>query len=75
VSGPLPRVSGQEVVQALERAGFVVVGTRGSHRKLRHAERARVVIVPLHHELASGTLRSILRQAGMSAEELRALLS
>ncbi|HZU17403.1 MAG TPA: type II toxin-antitoxin system HicA family toxin [Candidatus Dormibacteraeota bacterium] len=75
MSGPLPRVSGQEVVQALERAGFVVVGTRGSHRKLRHAERARVVIVPLHHELASGTLRSILRQAGMSAEELRALLS
>ncbi len=75
MSGPLPRVSGQEVVRALERAGFVVVGTRGSHRKLRHAERARVVIVPLHHELASGTLRSILRQAGMSPDEFRQLIT
>lgn len=75
MSAGLPRISGQAAVLALERAGFRVVGTRGSHCKLRHPERARVVIVPLHLELATGTLRSILRQAGMSAEEFRALLS
>ncbi|WP_256385380.1 type II toxin-antitoxin system HicA family toxin [Parafrankia colletiae] len=49
--------------------------TRGSHCKLRHKESARVVIVPLHRELATGTLASVLRQAGIEAEELRTLLT
>ncbi|WP_255723979.1 type II toxin-antitoxin system HicA family toxin [Frankia sp. Cj5] len=71
----LPRVSGPEVVRALRRAGFDEVSTRGSHCKLRHKAAARTVIVPLHRELATGTLASILRQAGMDAEELRTLLS
>jgi predicted RNA binding protein YcfA (HicA-like mRNA interferase family) len=58
MSGALPVVSGKETVQALQRAGFVVVSTRGSHQKLRH-DNGRVVIVPLHRELARGTLASI----------------
>ena len=56
------------------RAGFVHVSTRGSHCKLRHTGRGRTAIVPLHRELAIGTLASVLRQAGISAEEFRALL-
>ncbi|HKF75592.1 MAG TPA: type II toxin-antitoxin system HicA family toxin [Candidatus Dormibacteraeota bacterium] len=70
----LPRVSGDEVVRALQRAGFVVVSTRGSHCKLRHAAGQRTAIVPLHRELATGTLASVLRQTGLSAEAFRALL-
>ena len=73
MSPRLPRLSGAEVVRALERGGFAVVSQRGSHRKLRHPG-GRVVIVPMHRELASGTLGSILRQAGLSPaalEELR----
>jgi predicted RNA binding protein YcfA (HicA-like mRNA interferase family) len=62
-------------VRALRRAGFDEVSTRGSHCKLRNKIEARTVIVPLHRELATGTLASILRQAGMDAEELRTLLS
>jgi predicted RNA binding protein YcfA (HicA-like mRNA interferase family) len=58
----------------LEKVGFEVVSTRGSHCKLRHAPPPRVVIVPLHDEVRPGTLASILRQAGMTADELRALL-
>jgi predicted RNA binding protein YcfA (HicA-like mRNA interferase family) len=50
------------------------VSTRGSHRKLRHAAHGRTAIVPLHRELAIGTLASVLRQAGVSAAEFRALL-
>lgn len=67
----LPTVSGQEVVRALERAGFAVVSQRGSYVKLRGmwARRMRTVIVPLHREVAAGTLRSVLRQAGLTPEE------
>ncbi len=73
MSRRLPRLSGAEAVRALGRAGFAVVSQRGSHRKLRHPD-GRVVIVPLHRELASGTLASILRQAGLSSRELEELL-
>jgi predicted RNA binding protein YcfA (HicA-like mRNA interferase family) len=68
----LPRVSGAEVVKALYKIGFEQVSTRGSHCKLRRA--SSVVVVPLHKELATGTLASILRQAGITAEVLRDLL-
>jgi predicted RNA binding protein YcfA (HicA-like mRNA interferase family) len=68
----LPVVSGAEVVRALGKAGFEVVSTKGSHRKLRRDE--HTVIIPLHDEIATGTLASILRAAGMSPEELRELL-
>lgn len=69
MSPRLPRLSGDEVARLLQRAGFVPVSQRGSHRKLRHAD-GRTAIVPIHRELATGTLASILRQAGLSIEEL-----
>jgi predicted RNA binding protein YcfA (HicA-like mRNA interferase family) len=72
VSG-LPRVSGAEVVKALGKVGFSQVSQRGSHLKLRNAD-GRTVIVPLHRELANGTLASILRQAGLDREILAGLL-
>ncbi len=73
MSPRLPVASGSEVIRALGKAGFAEVSQRGSHVKLRNADE-RTVIVPLHRELAPGTLRSILRQAGLSVDELTALL-
>jgi predicted RNA binding protein YcfA (HicA-like mRNA interferase family) len=73
VSPSLPVVSGTDVVKALRKAGFDEVSQRGSHMKLRD-EHGRTVILPLHRELAPGTLRSVLRQASLGAEELAALL-
>jgi predicted RNA binding protein YcfA (HicA-like mRNA interferase family) len=70
----LPVVSGKRIVRALDKAGFEVVSTRGSHCKLRHLSPPRTVIVPLHDGVRPGTLASILRQAGMTVDELRALL-
>ena len=72
MSPRLPRLSGDEVVRVLQRAGFDAVSQRGSHRKLRHAD-GRTAIVPLHRELATGTFASLLRQAGLSAAEFEAL--
>ncbi len=69
----LPVLSGEEVVKALSRIGFRKVGQKGSHVKLRSAA-GRVVIVPMHEEIAPGTLKSILRQAGLTVEEFRDLL-
>jgi predicted RNA binding protein YcfA (HicA-like mRNA interferase family) len=69
----LPIVSGAEAIKALGKAGFEQVSQRGSHTQLRSAD-GRTVIVPVHHELAQGTLRSILRQAGLTNEEFRELL-
>lgn len=72
MSPALPVVSGAAVVRALGKDGFTQVSQRGSHVKLRrdHA----TVIIPLHRELAPGTLRSILRQAEMTAEEFTKLI-
>jgi predicted RNA binding protein YcfA (HicA-like mRNA interferase family) len=71
----LPRVSGREVVKALGRIGYEVDRQRGSHIVLRNGEPPyRRLTVPDHDEVAKGTLRSIIRQAGLSVEEFKAFL-
>ena len=67
----LRRVSGDETVRALERLGFVQVRQRGSHIVLKKSTSEEVIgcVVPRHRELAIGTLRGILRQAGVTPEE------
>lgn len=70
----LPVISGRELIRAFERAGYVLARTKGSHAALRHSQSGQTVIVPLHDELKAGTLRAILRQAGIDVERLRELL-
>ncbi len=71
----LPQVSGREVVKALGRIGYEVDRQRGSHIVLRNSEPPyRRLTVPDHDEVAKGTLRSIIRQAGLGVEEFKALL-
>ncbi len=72
MSPVLPVVGGPDVVAALGKVGYVQVSQRGSHVKLRRD--GRTVIVPLHRELAPGTLRSILKQAALTTADLVALL-
>ena len=69
---PLPF---REVKRKLEAAGFTEVGQTGSHIKFARTTSAgtRTATVPKHREVAAGTLRSILRQAGLSAEEFATL--
>lgn len=74
MSPALPVVSGRDTITALGRIGFEQVSQRGSHVKLRHTS-GRVAIVPLHDELAKGTLKSILRQAGIELEDFLRLLA
>jgi predicted RNA binding protein YcfA (HicA-like mRNA interferase family) len=67
----LPRLKGKEVVRALERIGFEVSRTRGSHLFLKHPD-GRVTTVPVHsgETIGPGLLRSILRDIELSVEEL-----
>lgn len=73
MSSRLPVVSGSEVIAALGKAGYARVSQRGSHVKLRN-DAGRTAIVPLHRELAPGTLRSVLRQADLSVDEFVKLM-
>jgi len=74
VSG-LPVVSGREVVAALMKIGYVLDRQRGSHMILRQqAAPHRRSTVPDHKEVAKGTLRAIIRQAGLTVDEFRELL-
>lgn len=69
---PLPF---REVKRKLEAAGFIEVSRKGSHVKFFKQTKfgIRTAIVPYHREVTIGTLRSILRQAGLSADEFEAL--
>lgn len=70
----LPRVTGRECVRALEKAGFYFKRQEGSHIILRRDSPFAQVVVPDHKELDRGTLRAIIRQAGISVEEFIKLL-
>lgn len=66
----LPSISGRECVALLQRHGFRVVRQRGSHMILRRDDPFAQVVVPDHKELDRGTLRAIIRQAGLNPEDL-----
>jgi predicted RNA binding protein YcfA (HicA-like mRNA interferase family) len=64
----LPVVSGRECAAALQRAGFQLNRQRGSHLVLRRDSPFAQVVVPDHRVLDRGTLRTILRQAGVAVD-------
>lgn len=71
----LPRVTGRQLILALQKAGFAVVRVRGSHHHLRHAD-GRKTIVPIHggEIIGPGLLTRILRSCELAPDELRNLL-
>ncbi|MDP3103874.1 MAG: type II toxin-antitoxin system HicA family toxin [Candidatus Methanoperedens sp.] len=72
----LPVISGKELIAALKKAGFVEVRQKGSHVSLQKItqEATYRTVVPLHREIAKGTLIDILHQTGLSREDLLELL-
>jgi predicted RNA binding protein YcfA (HicA-like mRNA interferase family) len=77
MSDRLPSLRAREVIRALERAGFAVSRTSGSHCRLVHTnDPTRKVTIPIHgsSDLRRGTLRSIIAQAGLTVTEFVALL-
>jgi predicted RNA binding protein YcfA (HicA-like mRNA interferase family) len=71
----LPVVSGEEAVRAFARLSYERDHQTGSHIILRHADPPyRRLTVPNHRELSRGTLRALIRQAGLSVDEFVRLL-
>ncbi len=68
----LPILSGKELIKALKKAGFQVVRQKGSHVSLQKDNYKTVV--PLHDDLAKGTLLGILKQCGLSKDDLLDLI-
>ncbi|MCS4541651.1 MAG: type II toxin-antitoxin system HicA family toxin [Euryarchaeota archaeon] len=66
-------VSGKEVIKALQKIGYYVYDQKGSHVHLRHFNE-RPLTVPYHEEIDRGTLRRIIKDAGLTVEEFVDLL-
>ncbi len=69
----LPACSGQEAIRVFQKLGWQVDHQTGSHIILRHPQMRRLT-VPNHRELARGTLRALIREAGLTKEEFVSLL-
>lgn len=72
----LPSISGQAAIRAFKKTGFVPHRIKGSHHILFSEERSLVLVVPVHSrkDLAKGTLRSLIKAAGLTVEEFVELL-
>jgi len=72
----LPDVSGTELVKALQKVGFIILRQKGSHVSMEQIDSAGQwrTIVPMHREIARGTLHDILKQTGLTRDELRKVL-
>ncbi len=71
----LPVVSGSDAVRAFRKAGYEFDEQHGSHIIVRHVDPPhRRLSIPNHKELAKGTLRTLIREAGLSVNEFTRLL-
>jgi len=67
-----PSLTPQQIIKILEKKGFVLDRSKGSHRIYFHPETRRRVVVPFHRkDLPQGTLREILKQAGVERQEIQ----
>jgi len=72
--GRLGNISGKEAVKAFGKAGWLVMGQVGSHVVMTKAGVRANLSIPQYKELSTGTLRTLIRAAGMTVEEFAALL-
>ena len=72
----LPSLKGPEIIRALERGGFFVHRIKGSHHILKHIDKPELRVVVAHHrrDLPRGTVAEIIKQAGLTEDELIDLL-
>lgn len=72
----LPRLSGKEVIKALEKTGFIQKRQRGSHVFMikENAEGKITTVVPIHQEIDKGTLLEIIRQCKLTREQFMELI-
>ena len=70
----LPVVSARDAVKAFERLGWTVARQNSSHIIMVHPDQNATLSIPDHHEVARGTLRSLIRHANLTVDEFVAVL-
>ena len=67
--GTLANISGKEAVKAFAKAGWNISGQVGSHLMMNKPGQRANLSIPQHKELSVGTLRALIRNAGMTVDE------
>ncbi len=77
MSTKLPTITGEEAIDAFSRDGFYVARIKGSHHVMKKDGHIHLLVVPFHQSkpLKPGTLRSLIRTAGLTVEEFVELLT
>jgi predicted RNA binding protein YcfA (HicA-like mRNA interferase family) len=72
--GKLNNISGKKAAKAFEKAGWLARGQAGSHLVLTKTGSRANLTIPLHSELAPGTLRALIRDSGLTVDEFLKLI-
>lgn len=68
MSSKYPILPPNKIISALSKLGFEKISQKGSHVKYKNLRTQRIFIIPVHKEIAKGTLKSILEQADVELE-------
>lgn len=68
MSSKYPVLPPKDIIRVLNLLGFYKISQKGSHAKFKNLETGNVCIIPMHNEIAKGTLKSILEQADIELE-------
>lgn len=69
MSSKYPILSPNEIIKILSKFGFYKISQKGSHAKYKNDYTNKIFIIPMHSEVARGTLKSILEQADVTIED------
>lgn len=69
MSSKYPVLPPEKIIKAMKKLGFYKISQKGSHAKYINDETGRIFIIPMHYEIAKGTLKSILEQADIELNQ------
>lgn len=68
MSSKYPVLSPLKIINTLQKFGFIRISQKGSHVKYKNYTTGKICIIPMHNEVAKGTLKSILEQADIELD-------
>lgn len=74
MSSKYPILPPSKVISILSKFGFIKVSQKGSHAKYKNIISGKICIIPMHDEVAKGTLKSILEQADIELDDFLSYL-
>lgn len=74
MSSKYPILPPSKLISILSKFGFIKVSQKGSHAKYKNLISGKICIIPMHNEVAKGTLKSILEQADIELDEFLSYL-